>query len=588
MKVKAGYVVDLDEWKERNKKGENYWWIYIEEILNHIGLIAERIHTKDLIRGIKEYAVLFIGQTEKELPWREIEKWVESGGILIGVCLDRDSIFGNEFVKSISDKGVFSITGEIFLNKHFFTENIHSPIHKDKPLLVSGNIRLLQTLNSEVLAQCNGYPVITCRRAGKGWFFYFGFDLTKTFWILNQGRPVEQDYDGDGYLRNADGILINGYEPEILYTDEFLFLLQNMVSVSSIPLIHYLPSMKDGDIPDALFYYGGDDEATPGINIPASEFMKEMGLPYHINIMPDENYKFAVNKKEKEILEENGTEISLHLNFMDNFSHPSGFSESDVAKQVKLFIDEFKKIPVCCNTHWLRWTGLYEPALWMGQRGIKSFNGKIQVTVPPINPINRLGFSFGTSFPFFYWTDYKYENQKLDFLDLPIIAYECGYKYIDTANSSGWEDMDWSYKYEVDFPVLEKCINIATYYNLTMNFFYHPVYIARVSSCREIIKKIKEVGKEKELKIIHSTPDRLTEWWLARAKARIDDIEIEKNKIVFNTYSDVAIIVKIPLHNRKVNKINFPFRIKKLFSQFWIFISVPKGENTIEVVLQNP
>jgi hypothetical protein len=53
--MKIGYIINKKLWEEENERGRNYWWIYIEEILNRIGITAEAIDIENLekkYRGI--------------------------------------------------------------------------------------------------------------------------------------------------------------------------------------------------------------------------------------------------------------------------------------------------------------------------------------------------------------------------------------------------------------------------------------------------------------------------------------------------------------------------------------------------------
>lgn len=568
--LKAAYLVDDKAQEEAHCKGENYWWVYIAEILERLGLTATEIIPRELSDQLAEISLLFVEDRQGTPFAHQLDAWVKAGGILVG-CSPQglDAIFGNQLVRTVSqEKGPFSLSGDFRLRPSPFTEGIACPLHPRQPLLMASPIRLVAPIHSLELGRTKDGSVITARRCGNGWAFYFGFDLAQTFWVIQQGRPVDRDYDGDGYLRAGDGIIIEDYEPEVPYTDELLFLLQNIVSVLPFPLLHQLPPFSDGSVPDALFYYGGDDEATREIDVPASKFMRSQALPYHINIMPDKNSQFAVDVKDAQEMERNGTEISLHYNFMDNFNHPSGYTQEDIERQTHLFVNEFGKVPVCANMHWCRWTGWYEPALWMKKHGLKASNCKVHRKSPPLNPVNKIGFSFGTSFPFFYWSDYTYGNKRIEFLDLPIVAYECGYKNEQT-----------------DFPKLDKVISLASYYNMAMNLFYHPVYITNYPACRSAIGKLLVMIEEKNLKILHSTPDKVTEWWLNRSQGRIENVRLEKNFLDFEascSYPD-GYIVKIPLGQKKVSYANFPYTVKKLFSQKWVFLILPKGGNKVKI-----
>lgn len=558
--LKAGYLFD----EEANGKEQKCWWPYLAEILDRLGLTATEISPDELSRELPQLSLLFLGDRDRTPFARELDAWVRAGGVLIGSNTEGlDTLFGNEFVRHIpQEKGYFSLNGPFFLRKSPFTEGINSPLHPDNPLLIASPVRLVARRGSEELGYRGKHSLITARRYGKGWAFYFGFDLAQTFWVINHGRPVDQDYDGDGYLRVGDGIIIEDYEPEVPYTDILLFLLQNLISVLPFPLLHQLPPSK-GDLPDALFYYGGDDEGTPGIDLPASKFMKSRNLPYHINIMPNENSEFAVGAGEVQEMERNGTEISLHYNFIDNFPHPCGFTEEDIQKQTRLFVDRFGKIPVCANLHYARWTGWHEPALWMKKCGLKASNIKLHRRSPPINPVNEIGFSFGTGFPYFYWAD-----KKIDFLELPITAYECGYKDEQT-----------------DFPKLEKAVKLALHYNMIMNFFYHPVYIATYPACREALDKLLRVIEEKKVNILHSTPDRVSDWWLARSRGRIEEVTFEDDSLNFTAFCsyEEGFIVKVPLDERTILRANFPCKVKRVFSRKWAFLILPGGESRVTI-----
>ena len=559
----SGYVINKKLWEQENTRKRNYWWIYIEEILGRLGMSCKSIDIENLDNHLDSLRILFLGPDDYGKYHHALKNWVKNGGILFGFNSSSiDEIFGNKFEKKIFLQNPFSING--YLN---FTGNSFLSSIKGK-FPVASDVNLVTSINSKVLACFRNFPVITSRRFHNGYAFYFGFDIAKTFWVINQGRPVDMDYDGDGYLRNGDGIILKSIRLPV--TDEFLFFLQNILcSCLMIPLIYHLPPLNDKDVvPDAVFFYGGDDESTRGIHFSACEFMKGLSLPYHINIMPDKNFEFAIDGEEFRKLEENNTEISLHYNFMDHFTHPAGFTEDDVGKQTKIFIEKFKKIPVCVNTHYLRWTGWYEPALWLEKYNIRGYNGKIHFRFPPVNPVNRIGFAFGTSFPFFYWTDYTYENKKIEFVDLPITFYECGY--------SGEK---------LDSGKIERAVDLAANYHTISNFFYHPVYIARFDSCRKAIRKIVEIADRKNLKILHSTPDRVTQWWIERSKSKISDIELKNNTMTFNVFCTAkqGIAVRIYTGNKKIIDANFPFKMKKLHSKKFLFLFIPHGENKVKI-----
>jgi len=401
--LQAAYLFDEKVREEAHRNKRNYWWVYIEEILDRLGLTAVKVSPAELSKELSTLSLLFLGNTEGAPFTQELDAWVRAGGILIGSNVQGlDQIFGNQFIGYLGqEKGEFSLSGRFLLKRTDFTQGIDSPLHPGKPLLAASPLRLVKAATSMEIASGRGGSFITARQYGKGWAFYFSFDIAQTLWVIGQGRPVDQDYDGDGYWRTSDASVIEDNEPEIAYADELLFLLQNMVSRQPHPLIHQIPP-QGGKIPDFVFYYPGDDEGTPGVQVPASKFMRSRSLPYHINLML-KNGKFAVTPQEVAELRKNGTELSLHFNFMDGFTHPGGYANTDVKEQTESYLQRFGELPICANSHWFRWTGWAEPALWMWEAGIRADNSFTPKKSPPLNPVNSIGFPFGTAFPFFFF-----------------------------------------------------------------------------------------------------------------------------------------------------------------------------------------
>lgn len=253
--LKAAYFIDEAEWEKANQDGKTYWWAYIEEILDRLGLTAEKLHSADLPQKLHEYNLLFIGDADAQQFAANLDTWVREGGTLFAFGTSGiDEICGNRFIQQIpQSNNDFSITGELYLTEDGQdTEGIRCPIHAGKPLVVAGKIRLVKSENSNVIGVLKDGAVITSRKYELGRAIYFGFDLTKTFWTIQQGRRIEADHDGDGYLRTGDAIITGTYEPEIPYTDELLILLERFVGLSGIPLIHRLPPNGEQI---SMFYY---------------------------------------------------------------------------------------------------------------------------------------------------------------------------------------------------------------------------------------------------------------------------------------------------------------------------------------------
>jgi hypothetical protein len=535
-----------------------------------MGLTAEPIPRRELASKLDGFSTVILEPGGYADAARELEGWVRRGGTLIAsraVGLDR--VLGIAPAAQVpQDQGEFSITGEISLADTRFTSGIRSRCHPDASLPVASAARLAAPTDSLPLAHSQGRAAITARSLDKGWAFYFAFDLAQTCWVIQQGRPVDEDYDGDGYWRTPDAAVTSAFEPEVPCTDELLFLLQNMLSVQPHPLIHQLPP-EAGGVPDLLTFSGGDDEHDAGNHVPAAEFMASRGLPYHINCMPLDG-GFALSPEEIARLRQLGTELSVHYNFMDGFQHPGGFTESDVASQTRQFSELFGQTPLSTVTHWCRWTGWAEPAIWMRAAGVRADNSFLHCRADVLNPVNRIGFAFGTSFPFFFWTDWRRQNSRLDFIELPITAYEVGYSDKQT-----------------DFPTLERAVELAQHYHSTMNFFYHPVYIANYPACRHAIDRLLGLLKEKGLRAVHTAPDALARWWRERSKSRIEHITWDGRKLCFRvtTPAPSGLIAKLPLPDGAEPDMALPHRTVEKFGRRWLMIVVPEGTTRVEVCL---
>ncbi|MHB0998462.1 MAG: hypothetical protein ACYC27_04370 [Armatimonadota bacterium] len=572
-RLNAGYIVDPNYRNELNSEGRNYWWAYIEEVIDRIGLTAEPVTASDIEDRLMNLSVIFISGTASKLMTVEapvLTNWVKAGGILIGSNIGTiDELFGNQYSEKIVQQNEFSISGKFHLRESGFTAGVHSPFYPDEPLLAASDIRLVNPISSETIAVIDDKAVITAKKIGYGWAFYFGFDIAQTFWVIQQGCPVDRDIDNDGYLRTGDGVLIGNSEPKIAYTDELAQIIQNMIGVQPYPLIDQLPP-DNGMVPDMMLYYGGDDEGDSDIQVESAEFMHSRGLPYHLNCMPIYG-KFGVDKDQISRLHELGTETSLHYDFINGFEHPSGFTEDDVKIQAQLYLEHFGETPVCVNTHFGRWVGWYEAAEWMMKAGAKSGNMQIHIPLTEMNPVNTIGFAFGTSFPHHYWMGHERNNEKLDMLSLPVTAYEVGYIGED----------------QVDAEMIETTVNLACHYRSIMNIFYHPIYVARYPACREAIDLLKSMLAKFGIRAIHSTPDNVTQWWNDRSNSRICDIVLSDDKLSFktSTSSPSGIMVKVPADRIDVDDVHLPHRVIDSSGQRCLLVIVPQGENEISLKL---
>lgn len=593
--LRAAWAYDGQRHQRLNAAERNYWHAYTAEILDRLGLSAEAVAPADLLSAaaLERYSLAILGQSPDE-GWsdsarRDLEAWVRAGGILIGFATDGlDGLFGVTALEAIEQPaGPYSIGGFLRLRDLLVAAGIHSEAHADDPLIIVSPVRPAQAVAAEVVASFlrpdprapdsgaaarpTGRAVITQRSVGEGWAFYLGFDLAQTMWLLHQGRPVDADHDGDGYLRSIDARLIGPNHPEVAYSDELHLLLQAIIGLRPMPLVHQIPPVE-GRVADLLLYIGGDDEGEPGNQVAASDFMRARGLPYHTNLMPVAG-GFALTEAEIGRIEANGHELALHYNFVDGFEHPTGFAREDVRHQAELFGAAFGRPSVCSVNHWCRWTGWAEPARWMLNTGQLGDNSWMGAAGPGLNPTNTIDLSFGSAFPRRVWDDWRSGNECLRFVQEPIVAYEVGY------TSEG-----------TDFAMLHRAIDLAASYHATLNLFYHPVYIATCPACREAIVELGRYLEERGLVACAMGNDELARWWLARGEAGVSAVVASDAGVTFEARCDYpgGFVVKLCVPDTAsvrcdVSGVAAEATLRRERGRSWAYVALPPGRSTVRL-----
>jgi len=517
----VAFLYDAKLHEKANNDGKNYWGVYTAELLDWLGVPAARVSPHDLedaekLAGASALVLSRDAAASLEGVKVDFEAWVRSGGLLIGFMPEgMEKLFGVE-KRGLMQQGTdpFSVNTTFGWVPSPLTRGIPSPLFPPEPLLILSDrvlLRPVKTDRARTLAASSEGPAIIYRRLGKGATLYFAFDLAQTAWAVHQGRPVDKDYDLDGtHLRTTDGIVTGMRMTKALVVDEVLLVLERVLARHGVVSLDRLPP-SGGKPSDALLFWGGDDEGlSDGSQLFASEFMKSKGLPYHINVMPTGGTRFGLSLEDARRILKNGHELSVHFDFVTEWPKPD-YTPEDLKAQWKLFVERYRVRPEVYVAHWLRWCGWDETPLTLQRLGMTGENNRLGVptALNVANPTDRIGFAWGTVFPFHYWAGHGSGNRRIDFVSLPIHCYEMGYDSCTDAS---------------EFTHLRAQLAFALHYRLTTGMFYHPCNVARYESCRKALEETLSYMRHAKANVHHMGHDALARWWMARSAASVEDL----------------------------------------------------------------
>jgi len=584
----SAYVHSPDAQRDTNADGRNYWSAYVEEICDQLGLKARAIESSALTpSGLSGLSTLILPRPSGEWLAASVRaslgEWVRGGGLLIGFGVEGcDELFHVKQRGEVLPQGdEYSPAAQLLWRTHPLTAGARWPLQPEAPAPVLAPARLVTADDAEVLADLRDLTgaetdcaAVTCREVGRGACLYFAFDLAQHFWVAHHGRPVDADYDGDGYYRLSDAIAAREFEPELPFADQLLFLLRDVIARTGQPMLSPLaPLPGTRTPPDAILVWGGDDEAAEGTQLWASNWMREMGLPYHLNLMPRKDGSFTVSKAEFEAIKANGHEPSLHYDFQSGYQHPYAFTEEEVLQQAQWYEDAFGERAACSVLHWTHWIGWSEPAEWMLKAGGCADNSRIHRGSPPLNPVNLLGYVFGTSFPYHFYRDWRGANERLPFLSEPITAYECGYD-----GPAG----------VTDFANLHRGLEMAVTRHLTTDLFFHPINVYRHECCREAVREVLRWLEEHLAVARHMGNDELARWWFARSAATLEDVTVSAGMTTFTVSCEWpdGCVVSVPCQG-ELASIDPPtaceYRLRDETWGRWLDVACPRGRQRVTV-----
>jgi len=596
------YTFDVDLKKNINEREENYWEVYIREIMDLMGVKGDPVSLKDMespdVMG--KYRVLIMGAQSGQCVTQRMKKtltaWVENGGMLLGFAVENlDNVFGIQTRFRNTQQDDYSVSATFELIPHPLVYGVHPLMFYESKLIILSDF-LSVSLNDGIelgrLYDPDGAPrmepAITWRRIGNGYAGYFAFDAAKTVWLLHQGRPITS-VNGEGYEKATSLQVIGERTRKICYADEIVYVLQNLIAQAGHPFIYQIP--PDGDkIPDALLYWGGDEYFGPVENsLVSSDWMRSKGLPYHVNIgierTPGKNDGHPITKEQmRHIMEDNGHEVSLYYMLYEDNNYD--ITPERIKHQSDLFYKRFGFRPLCTLHYNTSWKGWADPARWMAEAGGKADNSfSSQPCRPYDHPIRNsasYGFGQGTAYPFFFWDDYRHGNERIEFIEEPIACYEIGHRTLGRAVKDPLALMPQ----DVHLP-LDRAIE----YHQVINMFYHQVSVATRAPVRAAIEEILRYIEYREADVLHMANNQVAEWWFARSSSEIRDIIADPGGATFTVSSGypAGLIVKLLIPQGKVcdsvtsGKKNPVQKIRHEFGSDWIYLMVPSGKHRVSI-----
>lgn len=591
-------VLDHESHKAANQRGENYWETYLHEISIQLGVQPVVLSPADLLAIPPHVTAILLSRQSASLLTSQskiaLTAWVHGGGVLIGFAAQGlDELFG------IRSEGIlpqpvdeYTLAGYFELRVHPLTREVHPFLFIEQQLLIFSDIVLFQPQDCQEIAHLYSSehedlerPLITWRTHGAGAAGYFGFDVPKTIWLLHQGKPLPSVPEGETLLRTQGLQVLGRNSAKVAYADEIVLLVQNMVAFRPLPFIYQIPP-KEGTIPDALFYYSGDEYTGPVVqSIEASNWMASKGLPYHINIAAELH---PMTQEEWEHIRGNGHEVSCYI--WVKYDGKQLLNAQTIQAQSDSLFQRFGTRPGSVLIGSTQWKGGVEPARWLAAAGATADNTFVGSNFEMPHPLMNgpfFGFGYGTAFPFYFYEDAEHDNERINLLEQPIVGYEIGHRGSLPDPHTGGRETDTLALGDIHFAV-----DFALRYHVVFNLFYHPYYIYYCPHCRTAIEELLRYIEYRQANVYHMANNQVAAWWQARRQSSISELTITPTSVEFSTRSAWldGIVAKVQISPATVQRVacdgsDHAYQVKEEFGGAWLYIAIPEGEHRIRVEL---
>ena len=350
------YLIDRAKMTQLNAAGQDYTPAYIRALLKYMG-ISGTACAPEALGMLGKNDVLLIGA-------ESIDAVPDGPGavVLLGTRIGapvkpaskRPGICGWYPVKTPADKKTLL---PLFAP-------VEDPQAGTTEVLTEGYV-------GEVRPEGDAREPLLVKRGDNVWHFLF--DLPASVWYSGDGDPQGAPVFEFPVGRTPDTRPVPAdYDTTVAYNDLLVRELELILDKLEVPSLYRLPPAKDGKVPDFALHISGDDDHTSAeLDLKAAEVARELGLPYHINLM-SEGGKFIVDRAQVTKLRELGTETALHSNFLE---HP--YSAESQKLMADIYVEELGRAPVTNVNHCLIQGGPSAERLrWLAQCGIVADNGK--------------------------------------------------------------------------------------------------------------------------------------------------------------------------------------------------------------------
>lgn len=475
------YLFDEKSRDKLNSSGLNYTPAYIPAMLKRLGVTAKPCSADDIWK-LGEGDILLVGADGSEKLPENI-----GGIILLGSC-----------------GGISQCCPDIrgYFEAYDKTIPLFAPI-SETPLFGKGKIMFRAKVGQ------NDLPALI--KYGSN-IYEFTFDVAATVWYSQDGFAKEKSVH-DFFIRRTPDARPIPYETDdsYPYNDILLGILEDILVSLGAPVLYRLPPLPDRSVPDFALHVSGDDEATSyEVNITAAKCMHSLGLPYHINLMPN-NRNYTVIPEKIPELENFGCDVSLHTDFT-----AIPYTKEGQKSECDSFYKWFGFKSYTNTNHCLIQGGSTAERLrWLSDCGIVADNSKLGEVEPSnINAFNLCGFGFGTAFPSYTCDDPEHKNELLSTMEIPITYYEPRLAPED-------EQVEI---YRNREKITDYIDNAAKGGYLTQ-FFIHPHHLALDIPDRQwtvnALKAAKAHWERKQYKPLLTTTNRFAKFWKDRSESTV-------------------------------------------------------------------